>query len=155
MILRVYLTKSGTANISCPQCGEQKSMDVKKFAEVDKEVRLKCTCKCKHIFSILLERRLHVRKDVFLTGEVLLNKKKYPVDIVNISRTGMRLRTKGRLNVNLLDKINIEFVLDDSTHSIVRKETIARTMRENEIGLEFVDRNHYDKLGAYLLFHFS
>jgi hypothetical protein len=155
MILRVFLTKSGTANISCPECGEMKNMDVQKFVGVDKEIRLKCTCKCKHVFSVLLERRQHVRKKVQLKGEALLSSKRYPIDIINISQFGLRIRTRGRLDINLLDRVNIEFVLDDAAGSTVRKAMIARSMRKNEIGMEFVNHNHYDKLGSYLLFHFS
>ena len=58
-------------------------------------------------------------------------------------------------HLKLLDKIVLEFVLDDSSHSTVTKEVIVRTMRRPEFGLEFVDRDHYDKLGTYLLFNFS
>lgn len=155
MTQRVFLTKSGTANIYCPECGEIRKMDVTRFQDIKKEVKLKCTCKCKHVFSVVLERRQHIRKKVSFQGVVLFNQKKYPVDVINISRRGLRIRTMGRLDIKLLDKVNIEFILDDATNSQVRKEMIARTMRENEIGLEFLDQNHYDKLGPYLLFHFS
>ncbi len=130
-------------------------MDVSKYRDIQKEVKLKCTCKCKHTFSVTLERRQQVRKKVLLTGGVLLNQKQYPVDIINISRIGLRIKTKGRLDISLLDRVELEFTLDDATRSVVRKKLLARTMRENEIGLEFVDKNHYDKLGSYLLFHFG
>lgn len=152
---RVFQTRSGNANFSCPECGALRTMDVSKFQDIDKEIKLKCTCKCKHVFSVVLERRLQIRKKVNLNGEVLLDQKRYPVDIINISRHGLRIRTRGRLDISLLDKVVIDFVLDDSTHSRVSKVMIARTMRENEIGLEFVDGDHYDKLGSYLLFHFQ
>ena len=155
MTERVFLTKSGTANIACPLCGEVKQMDVSKFRDSKKEVRLKCTCKCKHAFSVILERRLQARKQVFLQGVVLRSEKQFPVDILNISRMGLRIKTKDPLDIKLLDRVNIEFELDDATRSLVRKKMIARSIRKNEIGLEFVDRNHYDKLGPYLLFHFN
>jgi len=155
MTQRIYLTKSGTAGIACPECGKNRQMDVSKYRDIQKEVKLKCTCKCKHTFSVTLERRQQVRKKVLLTGGVLLNQKQYPVDIINISRIGLRIKTKGRLDISLLDRVELEFTLDDATRSVVRKKLLARTMRENEIGLEFVDKNHYDKLGSYLLFHFG
>ena len=155
MAQRAFITRSGTANFSCPECGKNRQMDVTRFREAQKEVKLKCTCKCGHVFSVILERRLDVRKKVSLPGVVHLNRKRYPVDVINISRLGLRIRTRGRLEINLLDKVNIEFVLDDAANSTVRKEMIARTMRENQIGLEFVDDKHYDKLGPYLLFHLS
>jgi hypothetical protein len=155
MILRVFLTKTGTANISCPQCGEDKRMDVQKFVDIDKEIRLKCTCKCKHVFSVVLERRQHLRKKVNFKGEVQINSKKYPIEIIDISQFGLRIRTKRQLDISLLDRVNLEFVLDDAAGSSVRRTMIARSMKKNEIGMEFADHNHYGKLGAYLLFHFS
>ena len=155
MAQRVFFTRSGTASFSCPECGETKRLDVAKFKDIQKEVRLKCTCKCKHVFSVILERRQHVRKEVFLEGVVLVDQKKYPMHVINISRYGLRIRLKRPLNIKVNDKVNIEFVLDDATRSYVRKTLLARIIHGNELGLEFVDSNHYDKLGSYLLFHFA
>lgn len=156
MVQKVFLTRSGNANFICPECGKTRPVDVNKFKDVEKEVRLKCTCtSCKHVFPVLLERRQHIRMAVDLEGSILLGEKKYPVKVMNISRYGIRVRTRGALDLKLLDQITVEFVLDDSQQSNVRKEVIIRTMFPPEYGLEFVEKDHYDKLGPYLLFHFS
>ncbi len=151
----VFLTKSGTANFFCPECGKSRQMDVVKFRDIKKKVKLKVTCSCKHKFSVILERRQHIRMMVNLKGVILLNGNKFPIDIIDISRLGLRTKTKGLLDLKLLDKVFIEFVLDDSSHSTITKEMIVRTICHPELGLEFVDEDHYDKLGTYLLFHFS
>ncbi|MCF6248711.1 MAG: PilZ domain-containing protein [Desulfobacula sp.] len=155
MTQKVFITRSGTANFFCPECGKTRQMDVTKFRDIKKEVKLKVTCSCKHKFSVILERRQHIRMQVNLKGVVLLSGKKYPVDIINISRFGLRVRTKGSLDLKLLDKVFLEFVLDDASGSTVTKEVVVRTIRQPEFGLEFVERDHYDKLGTYLLFNFS
>lgn len=155
MTQRIFLTKSGTANSACPECGELQTLDVSKYQNIEKEVRLKCTCKCKHVFPVILERREHVRKEVLFPGVIFLKRKQRPVTIVNISRFGLQIRISRALNITSGDRVNIEFTLDDATRSRVRKKMIVRNIVENKIGMEFVDRNHYDKLGSYLLFHFS
>ncbi len=155
MAQKIFLTKSGTASFFCPECGKTKQMDITKFRDIKKEVKLKATCSCKHKFSVILERRQHIRMKVNLKGLVLLNGKKFPVDIFNISRFGLRAKARGPLDLKILDKVLLEFVLDDSSHSTVTKEVIIRTISQPEYGFEFVERNHYDKLGKYLLFNFS
>ncbi|MCK5164607.1 MAG: PilZ domain-containing protein [Desulfobacula sp.] len=155
MALKVFITRSGNANFSCPECGQTRQMDVSKYRNVDKEVKLKYTCTCKHVFSVILERRKHVRKDVNLNGEIILGNKRYPVNVKDISRLGLKIRTKGILDLHLQDKVAVEFILDDAGGSRVSKEVIIRKIDQADLGVEFVSHDHYDKLGTYLLFHFN
>ncbi|MBU1341838.1 MAG: PilZ domain-containing protein [Proteobacteria bacterium] len=155
MTQKAFVTKSGKANFSCPECGKVRQMDVSQFNNVKKEVKLKCTCSCKYVFSITLERRIHIRKKVDLKGNILLGKKKYPVTIVDISRFGLKIRANGILDLKIEDKVVIEFTLDDAQESTVSKDVIIKTIKQTDIGVAFSSLDHYDKLGTYLLFHFS
>jgi len=155
MAQKVFVTNSGKANFSCPECGKTRQMDVSRFHNVDKEVKLKCTCTCKHKFSVVLERRKHIRKGVDLEGQILFEKEKYPVKVLDISRLGLKIRTDEILDLNPGDKTVIDFILDDAGSSKVSKEVIVRTVNETDIGTEFSSHDHYDKLGTYILFHFS
>lgn len=155
MAQKVFVSKSGKANFSCPECGKTKQLDVSRFHDLNKEVKLKCTCTCKHKFSVILERRKHIRKDVDLDGDIILEGEKYPIKVLDISRLGLKIRTDEVLDINPGDKTIIDFILDDAGSSRVSKEVIVRTTNENTIGIEFSSHDHYDKLGTYILFHFS
>ncbi|NOX34375.1 MAG: PilZ domain-containing protein [Deltaproteobacteria bacterium] len=155
MTQKAFLTKSGKANFSCPECGKTRQMDVSRFTNVEKEVKLKCTCTCRHVFSVVIERRMHIRKKVDLSGALLFGNKRHPVKVVDISRLGLKLRTKGLPDLNPGDRVVIEFTLDDAWNSLVSKEVNIKKINQKDIGVEFSSRDHYDKLGTYLLFHFS
>ncbi len=156
MILKVFVTKKGNANFTCPECSNLKQMDVSKFRNVDKKVTLKVTCtKCKHKFSVVLERRQHVRKTVALEGILIINNKRISVIIIDISRLGLKIRTTSQLDLSIGDKVLLEFILDDASHSNILKEAKIKKINEREIGVEFLSMDHYDKLGKYLLFQFD
>jgi len=152
---KIFLTKSGKAGLLCPECGKTKLMDIERFIHRDKEVKLKITCKCSHIFSVILERRTHPRKQVVLIGVLIAGKKKYPIVINNISRQGLQIRTEKNLDLNLDDKVIIEFILDDVGKSRISKKVVIKKIDQQHISVVFLSQEHYDKLGVYLLFHFD
>jgi len=152
---KVFATRSGKANFTCPECGKVKQMDVSRFRNVDKEIKLKCTCICTHTFSVILERRKYIRKAVNLDGSCHHDNEWYPVKVIDISRLGLKIKIEAGLNVSPGEKLVIDFVLDDADGSRVSKEVIIRTVPKTALGVEFLSQDHYDKLGTYLLFHFS
>ncbi len=155
MTQKIFITKSGKANITCSECGKVKSMDVSKFTNIDKAVSLKVTCVCGHHFSVTLERRLHFRKSVNLSGQTMFKNKKYMLKILDISRQGLKLRTERPIDIQKGEKIIIDFTLDDVGQSQVEKEVVVKKINGTDIGVEFVSHDHYDRFGPYLLFHFS
>ena len=155
MTPKIFLTKSGKAVISCPDCGKTKLTDIERFSHRDKAVRLKITCKCSHVFSVVLERRKLARKKVKLPGIFIVGKKKYSIIINNISRQGLEIRTEIVLDLNLNDIVDIEFNLDDDCKSKVFKEVVIKKINKQYINVEFLSQHHYDRFGVYLLFHFG
>lgn len=155
MIQKVFISRSGKANITCPVCEKVKQVDVSKFVHMDKAVTLKVNCPCGHSFSVSLERRLHFRKSVSLRGHTLFNDIKYTLRILDISRMGLKIKTDKPMGVQRGEKLIIDFTLDDATRSQVEKEVIVRKAYGTDLGVEFVTNEHYDKFGPYLLFHFS
>lgn len=155
MVQKTFVTKNGKANFLCPACGRSKHMDVSKYGDIKKEVRLKCTCACKHVFSVTLERRRHVRKAVNLKGNISFGKLSQPVRIVDVSRLGLKIRAENELVFTVEDKVIVDFVLDDVHHSKVSKEMIVKIIHGKEAGLKFTSGDHYDKFGNYILYHFN
>lgn len=155
MVQKAFVNKNKMATFSCPECGKVRQMDVSKFTHVDKEIKLKYTCTCKHKSSVILERRQCVRERVSLKGNVVRNLKKIPILVIDISRFGLKIKSTGKLELKVGEKIFVEFVLDDIEKSAIYKGVIVRTISSGEIGVQFESSDHYDKLGPYLLFHFS
>ena len=155
MAEKIFLTKNAEAVVLCPECGKTKMIDFEKFIDVDKEIKLKVTCKCSHVFSVILERRKHVRKQVDFHGGLINDNKKYSIDVIDISRMGLKLRTKEVLDLNPDDKVVIEFTLDDAGRSKISKDGIIRKIVKKYIGVEFLSQRHYDKFGTYLLYDFG
>lgn len=155
MAEKIFLTKSAKAVVLCPQCGKAKMMDFERFIDMNREIKLKITCKCSHVFKVILERRRHARKHVRLPGGLIGGNKNYPITILDISRMGMRLRTKEVLGLNPEDKVAIGFILDDAGKSKVSKEVVIKKIDKQYIYVEFLSQHHYDKFGTYLLYNFG
>ncbi len=154
MVQKVFITSSGKAKLTCPECGNTKQIDVNKHEIVKKKTgKLKVKCPCSHSFSVIFERRHHVRKAVDFPGNLVMGNKKYPINVTDISRMGLKIRTKGLLDLNIGDKVTIEFALDDPGRSKVSKVVFIRKIEDINLGVEFASSDHYDKFGPYLLFH--
>ncbi len=155
MAEKIFLTKNAEAVVLCPECGKTKMMNFDRFLDIDKEIKLKVTCKCSHVFSVILERRKYFRKQVDLKGGLINGNENYSISIIDISRTGLKLRTKEALDLNPDDKVVIEFTLDDASRSKISKDGIIRKIAKKYIGVEFLSQSHYDKFGQYLLYDFE
>ncbi len=155
MVLRVFMNKNKMATFSCPECNRIKQMDVSKYSHIDKKIKLKYTCTCKHKSSVILERRQSVREKVSLKGNIVRNLEKKAILVVDISRFGLKIECIDKLELKVGEKILVEFILDDLEQSQIYKGVIVRTVSSQEIGVQFESSDHYDKLGPYLLFHFK
>ncbi|MFH2091537.1 MAG: PilZ domain-containing protein, partial [Pseudomonadota bacterium] len=141
--------------IACPECGKIKQMDVSRFNDIVKEVKLKCTCTCQHVFQVILERRQHVRKSVDLSGELIFGDKRALVRVLDVSRIGLKIKTTQPLPLTIGSKSTIYFVLDDVGNSKVSKEVTIKSVNGTLVGLAFISHDHYDKFGNYILFQFD
>lgn len=153
MTQKIFITASGRASVSCPKCHKTKLLDVSKYNSAGKEVKLKCTCTCKHVFPVVLERRKYARKAVALEGILKLGAMIHPIKVVDITRSGLQFKTRTPLDLTLQNRILIEFTLDDAVRSKVSREVIIKKINKADVGVAFLSQDHYDKLGPYLMFH--
>jgi len=151
--IRVFIDSENNARFVCPECELNKIVDVSKYKNSDKAVRVKCKCTCGHSYAAILERRKFYRKDVFLQGTYTAssNNQQGSIIVRNLSRSGMRFELKSKSEIKVNDKMNIDFKLDDGPKSAVNKEVIVRSISGMFVGVEFTSLDHYDKLGPYLL----
>ena len=154
MAQKVYVSKFRKATFSCPKCGLVKEKDVSKFVGLKSTVRIKCRCVCGHAYPVIFERRQHIRKTVNFSGSYVRGKKDGYFFVKDISRTGMKLKMMGPIEVAVGDRILTRFVLDDAAGSEVEKEVVVRNIMPPMLGVEFTSLDHYGKLGAYLLYAF-
>ena len=155
MVTKIFVNSELQATIPCPECGNSYHKDVSKFIRHHKEVKLRYTCRCKHQFSVLLERRRFIRKDKEMNGHVIEGEKRIPLKVLDISKYGIKIKLFARHQPVEDDILTIDFVLDDPGRSrVTTKVRIRRIISNGALGCEFLDPDHYDNLGKYFLFHF-
>ena len=72
---------------------------------------------------------------------------------MNISRIGIQFKLEVPHSFSKGTKLLLEFTLDDKLKSEVSKEVVVQSEKDLFINAEFSIKNHYDKLGPYLLFN--
>lgn len=152
---KIFANQDGTTTIICPQCGKLKQADISKFIDVRSCVRIRCRCICGFCYIAELERRKYIRKKSNFSGSFFRadNGRQGIMTVCDISRSGLKLRIGGIEKLMIGDELSVEFRLDDSLRSLVKKEVIVRKIDKQFIGVEFSSMDHYDQLGAYLMFN--
>jgi hypothetical protein len=159
MTQKVFVTPSNTAVFECPECKKSRTIDVEKFKNMDKEVRIRVNCSCGHSYPVVLERRRHYRRVVNLAGTYMLLVPDGPVEkkvmrVKDLSRSGLKIRLASKPDFGRGAKLLVEFRLDDSQRSLIKKEAIVRKISDQNIGLQFSSMDAGDPgdtaLGFYL-----
>lgn len=91
---------------------------------------------------------------------MLPNKKRYDVQISNVSMSGIHFEIIGdenvliindRSDINIGDYARISFRLDDTHKSKIDRMIVIRRIQDKDIGAEFCDNIADKKLGFYLM----
>ncbi len=144
------------ATFFCPKCENTKTVKVADYMKADKEVTVKCSCPCGYTYKAFLERRNYERKETTLSGIYKRmidgnNVEEGQIVVTELSRSGLRFRPSVNTAFNIGDEINISFTLNDTEKSLIRKKTrIVNIQDETDVGTEFLDKEIYGKIGAYL-----
>ena len=156
MTQKVYITSKQMATISCPQCARSKTVDVSKYASLDKMIRVNVKCPCGHAYKAILEKRKQYRKEVNLAGTYVHFIDGQPRDrglmtVKDLSTSGMKLQLNVKQNFAIGDQLQVEFHLNDVHRTLIKKTVIIRNQREQFIGAELAPFETVDKaLGFYL-----
>lgn len=149
-ITKLFVGSDGKVNYTCPGCGRTKTLDVSKFLELDKEIRLKSKCPCGHQGRLLVERRKNFRKKTSFPGVYLYERKpdntdiqtgslfrRKAIEVVNLSNTGLRFKILGSHHLKIGDVGVAEFVLQDNNKSLIRQKVEVRNINKDEVGAQF------------------
>jgi hypothetical protein len=157
MVKKIHITREQTAVITCPMCQISKTTDVSKVIKLEKMAKFNVRCRCGHIFTALLERRKHYRKETNLTGSYVRLVSGKPLGrghmtVRDLSLTGMRLEVHGPHDFSEGDIMEIEFRLDDMKKTLIKRKVVVRNVKNYYLGIEFFQTEKEDKaLGFYLM----
>jgi hypothetical protein len=165
----IYVNSENKATIDCPGCGRSKTIDASKFMKRDGPVKIKYKYKCDycarktqgsdlsgHTSIVVLERRKFYRKKVQLAGIFVDHRdKKEVIVITDLSRTGLKFKLKSPWPFQLEDKISVEFHLDNTQKTFIKKASMIKTIDDLMISVEFSSTHTYSEsdkaIGFYML----
>ncbi|MFW5930130.1 MAG: PilZ domain-containing protein [Desulfosalsimonas sp.] len=161
MTVKAFITSENKATITCPACKRSVTKDVSKFRDADKFIKLKAHCPCGHSYTVFLERRQQYRKSVELRGTY---KNRFPdgstkssghwgtMTVVDISRTGIRMKLNVTPTFKPGDRISVEFRLDDANKSLIKRDVTVQNIKGSYVGATYAMAQSYDNIiGFYLL----
>lgn len=157
MMDRVFISSKGTATFICPQCQKAKLVDVSKYVDCDRKVRVNVKCPCGHSYRAILEKRKQYRKKTNLPGtysHIVDGRKvrKGWMTVRDVSATGFKLELTSETALSVGDHLEVEFRLDDAPRTLITKRVVIRNIRGRTVGTEFPATETAGKaLGFYLL----
>ncbi len=168
MMKKIPVSADNTASFMCPKCSWSKAVDVTKYLEEKKEIRLKIRCKCSHVYTVALDRRKFFRKDtdlygtfmkVSISGTFLQEKTGIfgEMTVTDLSRGGLRFKVPGKPALEVGDAVRMEFHLDDLNRSRIRKRGTVMSIGDLFAGIQFSSLDPSDSsdtaIGYYLFSH--
>ena len=160
MLQKAYITSNQMITFICPKCQHPRVVSVAAHTKLEKADKVRVTCKrCGYKYGVSIERRGQYRKAVNLPGiytQVVngqMRGKGY-MTVIDLSRTGLKLKLNEKEAFAIGDKLIIEFNLDDANHSLIKKEVKVMKVDNAELGVAFYSMhpsNPSDKaLGFYM-----
>ena len=97
MTEKVYIARTKMATFVCPKCQKSKTVNVSKYADLDKIVKVNVKCPCGYAYTSILEKRKKFRKETNLPGSYTryVTGKKVGGGLMivrDLSTTGMKLQ---------------------------------------------------------------
>lgn len=161
MTQKVYISSDQTITFTCPACRHLRVVGLKQHKLLETADRVRVTCKsCGHKYRVAIERRRQYRKTVNFPGTYTRYVDGKPrgngyMKVVDLSRTGLKIKLNEKGVVELGDKLILEFHIDDANRSLIKKEVIIKKVFENELGVAFTSVHPSDPsdraLGFYML----
>jgi len=157
MISKIYISDSGHATFTCPQCETTKTVDVSQYAKMDQTVKVKSRCACGNTWTSVLEKRKQYRKGVSLLGTFTHTVDGNPLNkgtmtIIDLSAGGLKLKLDRPIDLREGHRLYVEFHLDDNRRTLIKKNLLVRNVDGIYIGAAFSSTDPHDPaLGFYLM----
>lgn len=152
---KVFVNVENIAMFECPKCGTNRTVDMSDKKHLGDSIKTRCTCKkCQHTFvvTVIMERRKYYRKETNLAGEYYSPDKRIKglMKVQNVSLTGLRIKVNEKKEFKEGQKLIVEFILDDTLRSEIKKEIIVRKIEGLFLNAEFESVDLYGRLASYL-----
>lgn len=160
MTEKVYIASTKMATFVCPKCQKSKTVNVSKYAGLDKIVKVNVKCPCGYSYTSILEKRKKYRKTTNLPGSYIryIDGKQIRGGLMivkDLSISGLKLQIDTDHNFDVGDVIQVEFHTDDAQRAFIQKKVIIRNIDGSIIGTEFAPSEGVDKELGFYLFHYK
>jgi hypothetical protein len=151
--ITVHVRNNNTATLACPACGVIKHFSAAPYRLGRHTMVVRC--RCQESFSVLLDFRRHYRKQTNLPGTYEITSEGGVgggiIQINNISRGGVGFTVSGLHRIEKDQEMRIEFQLNDKNKTVLNRQAVVRSVRQNAVGCEFKSNAEMDKaLGFFL-----
>ncbi len=151
--VKIHVRENNSATLVCPYCRTVKHFDAERYR--NQRHIFSVRCRCNQVFSILLDFRRHYRKQTSLHGTYQILSEGGVgggiIHIHNLSRSGLGFTISGLHAMQQGQVVEVDFQLSDKNKTVLKKQAIVRSVRQNSIGCEFISSSDIDKaLGFFL-----
>ena len=160
MTEKVYIASTKMATFVCPKCRRSKTVNVSKYADLDKIVKVNVKCPCGYAYTSILEKRKRYRKETNLPGSYnrYVDGKQTGGGLMivrDLSTVGMKLQIDADHGCDVGDVLLVEFYTDDVQRAFIKKRVIIRNIVGPIIGTEFAPTEGVDKALGFYLFSYK
>jgi len=127
------------------------SVDASMYKETDDAVGVTYKCTCGYTYNLLLEKRKYYRKETRLPGTYFFGKGEKPMTVKDLSLTGLKFEVENEPDFMVGDKLFVEFHLDDTQKTQIKKQVIIKIISGLSIGAEFCPEKGSDKAIEFYL----
>lgn len=153
-LIKAFVNVDGKTTLVCPECNTVKTVSVGQLRQRQHKVKVRCPCS--NIFKVNLDFRKCFRKPTSLEGMFDMVPPAIgggKVKVINLSLDGLCFEVTGYHRLDIGQKGNIDFTLDDRKGTRLKREFTIRMVSGNKIGCEFKKSAAFEKeLGFYLRF---
>ena len=151
--ITAHVRANNTATLICPDCGAIKHLIAEQFRHGRHTMTIRC--RCQHSFTVLLDFRRFYRKQTSLPGTYEITSEGGVgggiIHINNVSRGGVGFTVSGLHRIEKDQEVQIEFQLNDKNKTVLKKQAVVKSVRQNTVGCEFRCTAEMDKaLGFFL-----
>lgn len=152
----VLVNEKGVAWITCEKCKHTSEVDFGGRAGREPVIRYRCV-KCENEFEVRFEFRRFYRKEVHLNGVFIQQQpdQNYAgrIEILDISKTGVRFKTRVKFDFKPGYLLQLSFSLDDAKKTDIRQIVEVKWVHGLMVGSEFKHLDPWTKqqLGFYFM----
>ncbi len=153
---KVLVNDKGIAWITCDHCKHTSSVDLSGSNGVVNVIEYKCS-KCEAVYEVTCEFRKTYRKEVSLHGTFIqqqpMEEQAGRIEITDLSKTGIKFRTRVKYNLKPGYILKLTFTLDDRNKTLVDQMIEVKWVDGQTVGGTFIHQDQWTQkeLGFYFM----